>query len=244
MGAETPIDQPLKQVRISDQIADQIVRYISEERLSAGDALPSENEWARTLGVSRPAVREATNALAGRGLIHISSGRPPTVLSLSEGPFSVLINHALITGQVTPTQVLEVRRGIEENAAALAAAHHRPDDIATLKRILAELRAAVGNVEAFSKPDVAFHRALAQATGNLLLSSITAGMASVALESSRIGLRYARSTAEWDEILFLHEAVALAVEAGDAERARNAMKAHFDSALGRLEREVQETRGS
>jgi DNA-binding GntR family transcriptional regulator len=44
--------------------------------------------------------------------------------------------------------------------------------------------------------------------------------------------------------VFVHEAVVLAMEVGNAERACEAMKAHFDSALGRLEREIQETRGS
>jgi len=239
MAPDAPGALPLRQVRISDQIADRIVRYIAESGLSVGDPLPSENEWARMLGVSRPSVREATNTLAGRGLIQIATGKSPTVLSLSEQPFSVLVGHALTTGQITTLQVMEVRRGIEENAAALAARNRTDTDVAALERILAGLRRAVGDIEAFTKPDIAFHRAMARATGNLLLSSIMAGMAGVVLESSRVGLSYVRTPVEWDEILAVHEHVVAAVKDADPERARQAMQAHFDSAQRRFEREAE-----
>jgi len=236
MMAPTPLQPALRQVRISDQVASYIVQYIAESRLAAGDVLPSENELARILGVSRPAVREATNALAGRGIIAITTGRAPTVLSLSEGPFSTLINHGLTTGQVSTVQVLDVRRSLEEHGAMLAARHRSAEDVLIVQGILLELGAAVGDVEAFSRVDMAFHRALARATGNVLLSCIMAGMADVALESSRTGLRYAHGTSEWAEILQVHRDIAAAVIMQDDALARRHMNTHFDSALRRLER--------
>ncbi len=236
MATPAPAPPTLRQVRISDQIADHIIRHIADGRLSVGDALPSENEWARMLGVSRPAVREATNALAGRGLIAITSGKAPTVLSLSESPFSILISHALTTGQVSTVQVLDVRRSLEEHAAMLAAHHRTAEDILSFQGILLELGAAVGDVEAFSRLDMTFHRAVARATGNILLTCIMAGIADAALQSSRTGLRYARTQAEWKNILQIHRDIAAAIIAQDADKARRHMATHFDSALRRLER--------
>ncbi|MFE0017591.1 FadR/GntR family transcriptional regulator [Mesorhizobium sp. NPDC059054] len=232
--------EPLRQRRLSEQVADHIVRHIVENRLSPGDSLPSEVELARFLGVSRPAVREATNTLAGRGLIQIVSGKLPTVHSLAEGPFSVLVNHALVTGQVSMLKVLEVRRPLEEQAVVLAARHRRDEDIEALKALLPKLEASVGDVDAFSRHDMAFHRVIANATGNVLLACILAGIANVSLESSRTGLWQAKNDAEWAEIVELHLKIAEAVIAGDPEAASRHMRAHFASAQGRLERDKQE----
>ncbi len=226
----------LRQVRISDQIVNYVQQVIKVGQLPPGAMLPSENELARVLGVSRPAVREATSTLAGKGVISTATGRAPTVLSLSESPFSTLVNHALVTGQVSTTQVLNVRRGLEAQAAALAALERTPEDVDSLQAIVQAMRSAHGDIEAFSALDVDFHRTLAQATRNPLMTAVMSAMADVALESSRNGLRQVCSDAEWDAVVRIHQDIAEAVVAGDVERARVCMASHFDSALGRLER--------
>ncbi|ONG43980.1 hypothetical protein BKE38_28545 [Pseudoroseomonas deserti] len=227
----------LRQLRISDQIARHVTAHIQEGGLRPGDPLPSESELARRFGVSRPAVREAMNALAGRGLVAIASGRPPSVLSLQEDPFSALVGHGLATRQVTAVQALEVRRGLEEQAAALAAAQRTAADVAAFEALLARLPGVVGDVAGFAALDIAFHRQVAEASRNPLMAALMAGMVEVVLHSSRSGLRHARDAAEWQEILSLHQQIATAIVAGRAEAARAAMAAHFDSALRRLQRE-------
>ncbi len=233
----SPRGPSLSQVRISDQVADHIVRYIAKHRLQPGDSLPSENELTRLFGVSRPTVREATNTLAGGGLIAIASGKSPTVLSLSKDPFSNLVRHGLATRQVTMIQVLEIRRSLEVQAAAFAAEHRTEADIEALNTITGKLPGVVGNVEAFSRLDMAFHEALARAAQNALLSAILAGIADIAVESARSGLSRARNEREWDFILRIHQRIAAAIVAGNAADARRQMTAHFASALGRLRRD-------
>ena len=132
---KTPPNLQLQQVRISDQIADHIVRYIEEHQQLPGPRQPIAGELTRLFGVSRPTVREATNALAGRGLIAVSSGKSPTVLPLSKVPFSNLAQHGLATQQITPIQILEVRHSLDLQAAVLAAEHRTPADIDRLNAI-------------------------------------------------------------------------------------------------------------
>ncbi len=233
---QTPEPPALRQIRISDQVVDHITQYIAEHRLRPGDKLPSEIELSRRFGVSRPTIREATNTLAGRGLIAIASGKMPTVLSLSKDPFSNLVRHGLVTQQVTMIQVLEVRRSLESQAVALAAEYRTDDDVERLTAITDQMPAAVGNVPAFACLDAAFHETLARATQNALLSAILAGMSGIALESARTGLVRARNPQEWEFILRIHQRIAAAVIDGKPAEARRHMMAHFASALRRLRR--------
>jgi len=228
-----PSPPRLQQVRISDQVADHIVRYIADNRLEAGQSLPSESELTRLFGVSRPTVREATNALAGRGLIAVSSGRSPTVLALSKSPFSNPVRHGLATQQLTPVQILEVRRSLETQAVEMAAANRTPQDIERIRAIVEQMPDAVGDIDAFSPLDAAFHETLGQATGNPLLSVILSGIGDITFESSRSGLARARDAQAWAFVLAVHQRIAAAVVKGQVAVARREMLAHFKTAVGR-----------
>jgi DNA-binding FadR family transcriptional regulator len=226
----------LRQVRVSDQVADYIVRLIAEEALEAGDVLPSEGELARRFEVSRPAVREATHALAGRGLIAVSSGRSPVVLPLAQGPFADLMNHGLAIGQLDMLHVIDVRRGLEEVAAELAALHRTEEQAARISALAERLQAAHGDADAFWRIDLLFHQLLAAASHNHLLLSLLAGIGDVISRSSQAGLMLASGAEDWDTILRVHQDIASGVVDRDPGRARAGMAAHFASAIGRFER--------
>ena len=225
----------LQQVRISDQIAEHIVRYIADNRLEPGQSLPSEGELTKLFGVSRPTVREATNALAGRGLIALSSGKSPTVLPLSKDPFSNLARHGLATQQVTPIQILEVRHSLDLQAAALAAENRTEEDIAALSNIVGQMPAAVGNVEIFSPLDAAFHEALGQATQNPLLSAIISGISGILFESTRSVHSRTRNKKDWASVLVNHQSLADAIIKGNAATARRLVDVHYVDAYKRYD---------
>lgn len=225
----------LQQVRISDQIAEHIVRYIADNRLEPGQSLPSEGELTKLFGVSRPTVREATNALAGRGLIALSSGKSPTVLPLSKDPFSNLARHGLATQQVTPIQILEVRHSLDLQAAALAAENRTEEDIASLNNIVGQMPAAIGNVEIFSPLDAAFHEALGQATQNPLLSAIISGISGILFESTRSVHSRTRNKKDWASVLVNHQSLADAIIKGNAATARRLVDVHYVDAYKRYD---------
>ena len=60
--------------RAFNGILNQIIENIQNGNLKAGAALPAERTMAETMGVSRPAVREALRALELLGIINLCIG--------------------------------------------------------------------------------------------------------------------------------------------------------------------------
>lgn len=228
--------QRLRRTRVSDQVGEYIRAYIGSRQLRPGDELPSESELSRILGVSRPTIREATNALAGIGIINVSNGRSPTVGELSSVALPQIFSHALATAQIDTLNTLQLRRFIEERSVALAAESRSADDVADLQAIVVQLERAIGDLTQFSSVDIAFHKTLARASGNPLVRIIIDGITDIALQSSLSGLRAVKDDAEWRRIFETHRRIADAVVDGDADRAGQEMRVHFDEALGRLHR--------
>lgn len=226
--------KPLKQIRLSDQIARHLCDYIEEQQLRPGDSLPSEVELARQFEVGRPTVREAINALAGNGIVRVSSGKPPVVGAIEATHLSRLIAHGLTTQQISALDTLALRSFIEERSVMLAARHRTPAHLDALHAALDDMRGSVGDLEAFSAADIRFHKTLALASGNPLVALIIDGIADVAMISSISGLRRIRDADEWRETLALHAQIAAAVDAGDAAASGEAMQRHFARATGRL----------
>jgi DNA-binding FadR family transcriptional regulator len=229
-------EEPLRRIRVSDQVSEYIRVHIATNGLRPGDELPSESELSRRLGVSRPTVREATNALAGIGIINVSSGRTPTVGVVSDTALPQILSHALAIAQIDTLHTLQVRSFIEERSVMLAANNRSSTDAAELRAIGPRLQATVGDLLEFSDLDIAFHKILARASGNPLVKIIVDGIADVALQSSRSGLREIETRAEWEQVLTTHLEIAEAVIDGDAETAQLRMKQHFDEAFERMNR--------
>ena len=66
---------------VSQQVADQLMSLIARD-LRPGDRLPSENQLARQLEVSRPSVREALSALQALGIVESRKGQGTFVRSV------------------------------------------------------------------------------------------------------------------------------------------------------------------
>lgn len=78
--------QQIKQVKVSEQVAEQIRTSILAGEFSPGEKLPPERKLAEVFNVSRPKIREALNMLISAGLIITQQGGGTFVSSLiSEG---------------------------------------------------------------------------------------------------------------------------------------------------------------
>jgi GntR family transcriptional repressor for pyruvate dehydrogenase complex len=224
----------LRPVRLTDQIVERLREHIVVSRLRPGDPLPGEIELSRRFGVGRPTVREAMKALAGMGLIQVSNGRSPVVAALSGESVGQILAHGLAVQQISQRETLEFRRFVEENSVRLAATHRSPDELAELDEEVRGMHATLGDADPFAEHDVAFHRILARASGNVLVGLVIDGIAEAALASSRRGLSGVRTPGQWKVVLFHHEQIFAAVAAGNAEAAGQAMRLHFDVAHGWL----------
>jgi DNA-binding FadR family transcriptional regulator len=221
---------------LSDQVEAYLRDHIVANRLMPGDRLPSEAEISRTLGISRPIVREASKTLSALGLIEAGAGRYPRVSGLQGSVVQRFFEDAVLTGQGEARQILEVRRGIEISMAGLAAQRRGPEMAGQLGGLVDRMATCIDQPNAYVELDMAFHMALARASENPFYVVLVDGCRGAFEASMTVGLRHRFGAAELDRVQRLHVAIVEAVSAGDADRAAAAMTSHFDDALAALYR--------
>lgn len=211
------------------------VADIVSGRTPEGARLPTETELAQRFGVSRGVARESLRSLEERGLVRVKHGIGATVRPAADWDmFSPEVIAAVLEhqgGTKLLSDYLECRRLLEIEAAALAAQRATAEDLmalsAALERMTATAVEAPGSPSAeerFHEADVAFHRALIQATGNLALGRMTEPVHR-ALAAARRPL--ARPEHRLERSLPEHREILAAVAARDPDRAREAMRAHL-----------------
>jgi GntR family transcriptional repressor for pyruvate dehydrogenase complex len=211
------------------------VADIVSGRMPVGARLPTETELAQRFEVSRGVARESLRSLEERGLVTVKHGIGATVRpSMYWDMFSPEVIAAVLEhqgGTKLLGDYLECRRLLEIEAAGLAAQRATADDLmalsAALERMTATAVEAPGSPSAeerFHEADVAFHRALIQATGNRALGRMTEPVHR-ALEAARRPL--ARPEHRLERSLPEHREILAAVAARDPDRARGAMRAHL-----------------
>jgi DNA-binding GntR family transcriptional regulator len=139
---------------LKDQLAGRLRDAIVEGRLRPGERV-SEGVWAREFGVAQASVREAINLLIAEGFVVKNSGRSARVTQYTAQDVE---------------RIYQLRGAMEGLAAQLAAASHA--DLSPLEVALARMEAAQqrGDVRDLIASDLAFHLALAHASGNPLLA--------------------------------------------------------------------------
>ncbi|MGJ7507376.1 FadR/GntR family transcriptional regulator [Variovorax sp. GT1P44] len=151
--------------RLSDRLAALLGAQIESGALGPGDRLPTEQQLAATHGVSRTVVREAVHQLRSRGLVQSRQGSgvyvapQPTNLPLAFDP-------TVLTSVQAVVHVVEVRRVLEGEIAALAAERATRAQIAALRRALKAIDEAVAEGRDGVAEDLAFHRVIGESTGN------------------------------------------------------------------------------
>ncbi|WP_328347434.1 FadR family transcriptional regulator [Streptomyces violaceus] len=219
-------------VRLADQVAATLSEEIESGRLAEGDRLPTEVELVRQLGVSRTVVREALSRLRNAGLIEPRQGIGVFVLPRRTRPLDL---EAADT-KAKVLQIVEVRRAMEGEAAHLAATRATPLDLARMRQALDAIDSAVGAGGDGVDEDLAFHRSIAESTGNTVMVSTLRYLGDV----SRSGIRVTRANEARrndfiEAVRAEHHAILAAIEARDAEAARMAARLHMNHAAARLQ---------
>lgn len=206
-----------------EQVIDQLKNEIAAGDWAVGAKIPPEPVLVETLGVGRNTVREAVRALTHAGLLEGRQGDGTYVRATSE--LSGAVRRRLEAAELV--EILEVRRGLEVEAARLAASRRTDADAAEIARALARRDAtwASGDHAEFVEADLAFHQAVVEATHNQVLIELYRDFG-VALRAS-IGA--AGTLLEHADIP--HDTIASAIEAGDAEAAAHATHACLDRIL-------------
>lgn len=220
---------PLRGTTLANQLADELIRDVVRGRYRPGDPLPTEEDLARRYSVSRAVVREAVQAVSMLGLTDRRQGRNTHVTPATEwndlAPELLRTRAELGIVEDVLVELLELRRLIEVEAAALAAERATDDEIHRLQEILGRMDSRVDERAAYTPLDVAFHDALLQATGNHLLARLFAQLRpvlEVARELSAMARPDALVTSQRE-----HRAICEAVASRSPVAARSAMSQHL-----------------
>lgn len=220
---------------IGGSLVDQAVRrvrdHIRSNNMKPGDTLPGEGHFAADLGVSRAVMREAFGALAALRQIDVANGRRARVAAIDGTVMSASLDHAVATDQISVPDVWDVRRTLELRTAELAA-HNRSDSEA--RRII-DLTAAMivdrNDLDARTRHDIAFHQAIAQASGNALFLQIVRSFEALMLVAVPTAWRTRTEVEQQDVMLAHHRSIAHAIADRDTVAAVAMMNAHFDGSI-------------
>ncbi|MHA7223655.1 FadR/GntR family transcriptional regulator [Arthrobacter sp. RHLT1-20] len=153
-----------------DEVTAKLRELIHSGEWQLQQRIPAEPELMDALGVSRGTLREAIKALAHSGMLEVRRGDGTYVRATSEisgAAQRMYQDHSQV-------HILEVRVGLDTQAARLAARHATADDVAAMRGLLAARRAGwlAGDFAGWAHADWAFHVLVAQASGNPLLHEL------------------------------------------------------------------------
>lgn len=220
---------------LAQEVVDAIGDRIRDGRIEPGAKLPTEAAIMAEHGVSRTVVREALSRLQASGQVRTRHGIGTFVVGPGDtAPFRV--SREMMATLQDVVAMLELRVGVETEAAALAAVRRSDDNLRVMRAALDAFEAAVATGQDAAGADFRFHLEIARATGNARFvelmttlgvtmiprARLAAGLSAPAVPGlappQRDYLRRVNAEHEW-----IYDAIV----ARDAETARAAMRTHL-----------------
>lgn len=218
-----------RDLSLSDRVTQQLHDLILSGRLRPGDQLPAERDLAESFGVSRTVVREAVRSLAARGMVNVRAGHGSRVAAVNSSHVAKSMQlHLQGIGGIDYSTLHEVRTVLEQRIAHLAAQRARDEDVEMLRAVLERMRQALNNPEQAAVTDVAFHRTIAEMTGNPLFLVLLNSIGEVLMEIRRAILS---EPGRVQEALDWHQRILDRIADGDPDGAERAMKEHLVDSL-------------
>ena len=221
---------------LSEQLAEALALSIREGKLAPGHRLPTESALVQRFGVSRTVVREALSRLKTLGLVETRQGSGAFVRSSASAPSDhlVLAPDGSLDAVV---QMVEVRRALEAESAALAAARRSPQDLRRIRAAIEALEHAVAEGGDGVEEDVAFHAAIARAAGNPYLLATLSYLSRFLIDATRVTRANEATRADFaQQVRDEHQAIVRAIAGRDVVGARLAGATHMVNAADRIGR--------
>ena len=233
-GASASGSDRLVTERLSDRLAALLTLQIESPGMGPGSRLPTERQLAETHGVSRTVVREAVHQLKSRGLLVSRQGAGIFVADSQNRPLA--FNPEVMKSVESVVQVVEVRRVIEGEIAALAAQRASRSQIAAIRRKLTAIDTAARAGGDGVDEDLEFHRAIGEACGNPQFGQIVAFLEQYLRDAIRVTrANEARRQDFMEAVRSEHRAIFDAIAANNPVEARKHALKHLANGQLRLQ---------
>jgi DNA-binding FadR family transcriptional regulator len=217
-----------------DRAVRRVRDHIRSHDMKVGDTLPGEGAFAEQLGVSRAVMREAFSTLAALRQIDVGNGRKARVAAIDGSVLSTSLDHAIATSQVTVAEIWDVRRTLELRTAELAATQRSDADARAILAHAEAMADARHDLPQLIGHDIAFHQAIARASGNALFHNIIRSFEALMAIAVPTAWQTRATEDQRQSVLDQHRRLALTIADRDPVAALDEMNQHFDTSIGDL----------
>jgi GntR family transcriptional regulator, transcriptional repressor for pyruvate dehydrogenase complex len=224
---------PVVKQSLSDRLAQRIRALIQGGEYGLGDRLPPIMEMARRFGVGHPTIREALKRLEAMGIVEIRHGsgvyvsRSEDVLVLASRDYGGVVTKKLLL------DLIRARTPLEMQSASDAASNASAEDLREMSRLLASAGQNLDNDDVLNSANMAFHRQIALASGNIVLTQLLDVLQDLFTEEQRLilGIFGSRERDHKEHLLILD-----ALEQRDESLAVERMRRHLEGVQQALRR--------
>lgn len=206
---------------ISQSLEEEI---LGGERLP-GERLPSEESLCSRFQASRTSVREAIQQLRGRGLVQTRKGSGSFIAQPNLETLSVAVEtFSVLNRGRSYLELIDFRMLLETECSRLAANRASDEMMSLMERALTKMRNSHGNRKRLGEADIAFHLAIAVASGNQLYASLLSALKNRSIEYASIT---PKGLENFEEMIGTHNQIFKAIAHRKPDEAGNQMKAHL-----------------
>ena len=194
---------------LREQIRDLLLERILKGELESGDRIV-ELQIAQELGTSQAPVREALRELQSLGFVEHEPYRGTRVRRITEEELA---------------EIYPVRAALEE-LAAQEAASRLDGKVGELEREFEAMREAAGrdDLQDLAAHDATFHRLIVEASGNKVLLDTWKTLR----VEARVVITALKTDIDLHELAELHRPLLEALKEGASDKARAALRQHFE----------------
>jgi GntR family transcriptional regulator, transcriptional repressor for pyruvate dehydrogenase complex len=222
--------EPVRTSRTFEAAIENLLEGIERARLRQDDRLPTEEQLAGQLGISKPTLRQALRVLERSGLLRVRAGKGGGIFMASEVVPVDAISHNVAVEAEDAVDVLRARRVLEGAVTVMASRAATEEDYAGIERTNELMRRSIGDRPRVMGANAMFHRAVIRACHNKTLQS---AMRNFEAEFAPIRDTYQGGRENDEEALAVHERQVDAMRRQDLKALAAVLHEHF----GMLEEE-------
>ncbi len=213
--------------KLPDVVAQSIKGMIIDHALNEGDRLPTESELVMRFEVSRSTIREAVKLLVAENVAEIRHGQG-TFIAKRTGISKDPLGLSFANRTTLLANLLEARKLIEPNIAALAAQRRSRKNLSDLHAAIAEMKQAYDTDKDYTQFDYRFHCIMAECTKNEVLNRVMP----LICECINAGYELtSRVQGSYGRAIMWHQKIYDAIETQNPQEAQEAVYQHLSQTL-------------
>lgn len=202
--------------------ADNLLKYIIDNKFEIGDKIPNEFELAKHFGVGRSTIREAVRLLVSRNILVVKRGSGTFIADrtgISDDPLGLSF---VENKYVLAKDLVDLRLILEPAIAAMAAMRATDEEIETIEKQCKKVEKLYMDSRNHIYEDVRFHEMIARCSGNQVMEKLIP-----IIDTSVAVFCNVTDRALKNETIMTHRMIVKAIKNHDPESARYAMTMHL-----------------